>query len=277
MSGQPQARTEIKAQAARTAGAFGAVNSASQTYQPWHAAACDIRRVLSYDISEIIQITIGELEPSADDPFERDQDVSDLAASIQARGVLRPLLVSTKPGLLCYQVVCGSRRLIAARAAGMKCLPCIIRTIGRMDLLLLRVTDNLCTERLSKLEEARGYRALCDMGFSQREISRCVERSAAHICRRLRLLTLPPSVQERVEHRQLSVDRALGYDVHGAQNAPRPPDLLAAWQELRQAILRIGDDQLNRRLSAFALEYSRQAYMLTNSVPGRPAQLRADA
>ena len=140
------------------------------------------------------------LEPNPQQPRSAisPADLERLAASIQARGVLEPIVVRECEGR--FQIVAGERRWRAARQAGLATVPVVIRSVADRDLGLVALVENLQREDLNPIEEARAFRRLSDSGeLTHREIAEEVGRSRSAVSNTLRLLDLAPEVQGLVE------------------------------------------------------------------------------
>ena len=126
--------------------------------------------------------------------FDRE-GLEGLAASMREQGVLSPLILRrSKDG---YELVAGERRLRAARMAGLKTVPAIIREVADAQALELALVENLQRQDLNVVEEAEAYRRLIeDYNFTQEAVARRVGRDRSTISNALRLLRLPPRVLE---------------------------------------------------------------------------------
>jgi ParB/RepB/Spo0J family partition protein len=184
-------------------------------------------------------LPLAALQPAEDNPRDDPGDVEGLSASIRALGVLHPLTV-TPNGDSSFTVVSGARRLAAATEAGLEEVPCLVRTLGDMERQELMLVENLQRSNLSPLEEARAFQKLLLLGHNQKSLAERLGKSPAHVCRRLRLLTLPPETQELVDRGDVPLDQALGY------RAERTDDLFAADEDLQQAWLDLRGEVLNR-------------------------------
>ena len=157
-------------------------------------------------------VPIEFLRPSPLQPRRRfdDSELDALAQSIRERGVLQPLLV--RPGAsgpVGYEIVAGERRWRAAQRAGLDELPVVVRELSDQETLELALIENLQRADLSPLEEARAFRRLTeDHARTQEDVAEAVGKSRSHVANTLRLLTLPPSVQELVEEGRLSAGHA---------------------------------------------------------------------
>jgi ParB family chromosome partitioning protein len=138
--------------------------------------------------------------------FDEEQ-MHDLTASIEAVGVLQPIVV--RPSGERYQIVMGERRVRAARAAGLERIPAIVRTTEDDQLLRDALLENIHREDLNPLEEAAAYeQLLLDFGITQEELAARLGRSRPVIANAMRLLRLPGSVQRRIAARTLSAGHA---------------------------------------------------------------------
>ena len=132
-------------------------------------------------------------------------DLSELAASIKAQGMLEPILVREE-GLL---VVCGSRRVAAASVAGLKEVPAIVRPFTEQERLEAMIVENLQRASLTPLEEAKAFRRLGDdHGLKQTEIANHIGWSQALVSARLSLLDLPDTVQDLVGKGKVRLEAA---------------------------------------------------------------------
>lgn len=127
-----------------------------------------------------------------------DETLRELADSIRDHGMLQPIVV--RRGRDAYEVIAGERRLRAARLAGLKRVPAIIRDCTDDEALAVALIENLQREDLSPLEAAGAYRRLQEeFGLTQEEIAARVGKSRSAVANALRLLQLDPQVQERLK------------------------------------------------------------------------------
>jgi ParB family chromosome partitioning protein len=128
-------------------------------------------------------------------------DVSELAASIQANGVVQALTVVALPaedGHPVYGLVAGERRLTAARQVGLAEVPCLVRDLDNRQRTVAMLVENLQRQDLDPLDEASGIQRLTGMGLSQREIAAELGCSQSHVSKRLSLLGLPGDVRAAI-------------------------------------------------------------------------------
>ena len=155
------------------------------------------------------QLPLNRIDPNPRQPREAfgEETLQDLTASIEAVGVLQPIVV--RPAGERYQIVMGERRVRAARAAGLERIPAIVRTTEDDQLLRDALLENVHREDLNPLEEAAAYKELlADFGITQQELASRLGRSRPVIANALRLLNLPGSVQRRIAARTLSAGHA---------------------------------------------------------------------
>lgn len=143
--------------------------------------------------------------------------LDELAASIAARGVIQPVIV-TPHGVGKWRLVAGERRWRAAQRAQLHEIPAIIRDLDEREVTALALIENLQREDLNPIEEARAYHRLAeDEGLTQAEIAKLVDKSRSHVANLQRLLGLPESVIELVEAGKLSMGHARA--LIGVENA----------------------------------------------------------
>jgi ParB family chromosome partitioning protein len=155
------------------------------------------------------QLPLGRIDPNPRQPREAfdEESLRDLTVSIEAVGVLQPIVV--RPNGERYQIVMGERRVRAARAAGLERIPAIVRTTEDDQLLRDALLENVHREDLNPLEEAAAYeQLLLDFGITQEELAARLGRSRPVIANALRLLRLPGSVQRRIAARTVSAGHA---------------------------------------------------------------------
>ncbi|MFM2124869.1 MAG: hypothetical protein RL328_1320 [Acidobacteriota bacterium] len=137
-----------------------------------------------------------------------EEQLKELAASIQAHGIIQPVIVrKLRSGS--YQIVAGERRCRAAKLAGLPRIPVVVQDISDAALLEVALIENIQREDLSPIETARAFERLSrDMGLSQDEIGRRTGKDRATIANFIRLMRLPTEVQEMVGNGQLSMGHA---------------------------------------------------------------------
>lgn len=151
-----------------------------------------------------------DIEPNKGQP-RKDFDADKLEAlsnSILEHGVVQPILVTpTKAGT--YRIVAGERRWRASKMAGLKEMPCIIKTFEEQEVMELALVENLQREDLNPIEEAEGYQKLMDaFSLTQEEISQKVGKSRSAVANSLRLNHLCDGVKQMLISGELTQGHA---------------------------------------------------------------------
>ncbi len=137
-----------------------------------------------------------------------EAELTELADSIKAHGVLQPILVRPIAGNR-FEIVAGERRWRAAQRAGLHAIPAVIRELDEVEVLEIGIIENVQRADLNPIEEALGFQALIDrFGRTQQDIADVVGKSRPHIANMLRLLALPEELQEMVKDGRLSAGHA---------------------------------------------------------------------
>lgn len=155
-------------------------------------------------------LRISEIVPNRDQPRKQfdDDSLRELADSIAQHGVLQPLLVRPMTDGS-YQLVAGERRWRAARLAGLKEVPVVIREMSEKEASAVALIENLQREDLNPMEEALGYRSLMETyGLTQEETAAVVNKSRPAVTNALRLLNLPAPIAAMVTEGKLSAGHA---------------------------------------------------------------------
>lgn len=145
------------------------------------------------------EVPIDLIRPNPKQPrtvFD-DEQLHELAASIREIGILQPPVVRQVGNS--YELIMGERRLRAAKLAGLKSIPVIIRQTHDNELLREALIENIHRSALNPLEEAAAYnQMLDDFGFTHEELASKLGKSRPVITNTMRLLNLPPSVQKKL-------------------------------------------------------------------------------
>jgi ParB family chromosome partitioning protein len=157
--------------------------------------------------SGLMEIAVDRIGPNPQQPRQvfDEAALEELAGSIRQHGVLQPLLVR-EDGPHRYRIITGERRWRAARRAGLRTVPVVIREqLADDEQLELALVENLQRRDLTPLEEARAFDHLrSNLGLSQAEIATRVGMDRSTIANALRLLRLEPEIQELVESGRLT-------------------------------------------------------------------------
>ncbi len=155
---------------------------------------------------ELRQIAVELIAPNPNQPRRHfdEEALTALAASLEERGVLQPVLVRPLPGGR-YELIAGERRWRAAQLARLEQLPAIVRRHDDAASLELAVIENMAREDLNPLEEARACLALVEeLNLTREDVGRRVGRSRVAISNLIRLLDLPDEALELLERGALS-------------------------------------------------------------------------
>lgn len=159
---------------------------------------------------ELLEVDIELIEPNPDQPrlnFD-EHKLDELAQSIQANGLVQPILLRRLPHGN-YQIVAGERRWRAAQRAGIQRINAVVRDIPDSRLLELALIENIQREELNPIEEAHAYQRLIrDFRMTQDEMALRVGKDRSSIANHLRLLRLPVDIQKLLENGSLTAGHA---------------------------------------------------------------------
>ena len=151
--------------------------------------------------SKIMEIDVSSIKPNPHQPrktFDPDA-LMDLSSSIKAQGVLQPILVEEIADNV-YVIVAGERRFRAAKLAGLRKIPCIVRSFSDLQRMEISLIENIQRENLNPVEEARAFSyLLTQAGIKQEELAQRVGKGRSTITNSLRLLNLPEKMLEGLE------------------------------------------------------------------------------
>ncbi len=154
-------------------------------------------------------IPIADIAPHPDQPRRHfgEEALSELAASIAARGVLQPIVVRAAGSA--YQIVAGERRWRAAQRAHLHEIPCIIKDFDEETTLEVAIVENIQRADLSAIEEGEAYaRLVRQFSHTPDSLAKLVHKSRSHIANLMRLLDLPESVRVAIGDGRLSMGHA---------------------------------------------------------------------
>ena len=151
-------------------------------------------------MNEIKNISIDLLRPHKDNPRKELGDLTELSASVARSGIMQNLtVVPEKDG---YTVIIGHRRLAAAKAAGLKELPCAVATgMSYKEQIATMLLENMQRSDLTKYEEAEGIQMMLDLGDTESQVSEKIGFSQSTVQRRLKLLNLDKAKFQQAEER----------------------------------------------------------------------------
>jgi ParB family chromosome partitioning protein len=153
---------------------------------------------------DIDEIQLNPHQPRT--TFDQEK-IEELAQSIKEKGIILPLLVrELESG---YQLIAGERRLRAAKRAGLKKVPIIVKKVTEAELLEFSLIENLQRENLNPLEEAEAYQKLMrEFTYTQQKLSQVLAKNRTTIANQLRLLKLPEIVKEALANNTITMGHA---------------------------------------------------------------------
>jgi len=173
----------------------------------------------------IKEINLKELRPNPYQPrkvFEKEA-IEELKASILEHGILQPIIV--RKSIKGFEIVVGERRFRAAKEANLEVIPAVIRELSEQQMMELAVLENLQREDLSPIEEGHAYQLLMrKLNFTQEELAKRLGKSRPHIANHVRLLSLPPAIQEMITDGTISMGH--GRALLGLKNKEKLPLLV---------------------------------------------------
>ena len=158
---------------------------------------------------DVVYVKIGKVEPNREQPrksFDEDA-LLELSESLKQYGVLQPLLVQDKKDY--YEIIAGERRWRAAKLAGLKEVPVIIKKLTDQEIVEISLIENIQRENLNPIEEALAYkRLLREFNLKQDEVAERVSKSRTAVTNSMRLLKLDERVQQMVIDELISTGHA---------------------------------------------------------------------
>lgn len=154
-------------------------------------------------------VKLSKIEPNREQPrsyFDEDS-LLELADSIKQFGVLQPLLVQKKGDM--YEIIAGERRWRAAKLAGIKEVPVIVKEYTKQEIVEISIIENIQRENLNPIEEAIAYkRLLTEFKLKQDEVAERVSKSRTAVTNSMRLLKLNEKVQQMIIDEMISTGHA---------------------------------------------------------------------
>ncbi len=147
-------------------------------------------------------IPVDQIRPNPDQPRKALGDLRELTESVLEKGVLEPLLVRMVAGEDFYHIISGERRYHAARAAGLREVPCIEKNVDDAETLEIALIENIQRKDLTPFEEADGLNRLAtQFEYTHEDVARKIGRSRSSVSETLSLRNIPESLRKKcVEH-----------------------------------------------------------------------------
>ncbi len=161
-------------------------------------------------LGRVLDIPVEEIVANPHQPrlYFSEEKLSELSESIKEHGILQPLIV-TKNGNHQYELIAGERRFQAAKLAGLKHVPVIVREAQEQDKFELAIIENVQRHDLNPIEEAKAYRKLMDeFGLSQEAVAKKMGKSRSAVANISRLLNLPVEIQRSLAEGKISEGHA---------------------------------------------------------------------
>lgn len=169
------------------------------------AVASELRDKVSNTTIPLDQIEVNPFQPRAD--FDQDA-LNDLAESIKNHGVIQPITVRSL-GNKKYQLISGERRLRASKMAGLKEVPVYLRKADDQEMLEIALIENIQREDLNAIEISINYKRLMDeCSLTQEDLSKRLGKNRTTVTNYLRLLRLPPEIQNGIKNRDVTMGHA---------------------------------------------------------------------
>lgn len=158
---------------------------------------------------QVKTLRVTQIEPNKNQPrqqFDKEK-IEDLADSIKEHGVIQPIIVVKNNDM--YKIVAGERRWRAAKKAGLKEIPVVIRTYSDLEIAQIALIENLQRENLNPIEEAIGYRTLInEFNMTQEDVSSRIGKSRSSVANSIRLLSLDEDIQAKLISGEISSGHA---------------------------------------------------------------------
>ena len=147
-------------------------------------------------------IRLDQIRPNPEQPRKALGDLGELTDSVRAKGVLEPLLVRFVTAEGCFYIISGERRYHAARAAGLREVPCIEKTADEAETLEIGLIENIQRKDLTPFEEADGlHRLATQFEYTHEDIAKKIGRARSSVTETLSLRNIPEGLRKKcVEH-----------------------------------------------------------------------------
>jgi ParB family transcriptional regulator, chromosome partitioning protein len=147
-------------------------------------------------------IRVDQIRPNPEQPRKALGDLGELTDSVRSKGVLEPLLVRFVPSEGCFYIISGERRYHAARAAGLREVPCIEKTADEAETLEIGLIENIQRKDLTPFEEADGlHRLATQFEYTHEDIAKKIGRARSSVTETLSLRNIPEVLRKKcIEH-----------------------------------------------------------------------------
>ncbi len=200
---------------------------------------------------ELTEVPVAAVRPNPYQPRREinEEALQELTASLQASGLLQPIVVRNNHGS--FQLIAGERRWRAAQRLGWNRIPAVVKDVDDRTLLTLALIENIQRDQLSAVEAATSYQRLIDeFKMTQAEVARLVGKDRSTVANALRLLALPEQVRTLLHQGQISEGHAralLGLSDHTAMTR-LAQDVTAHGWSVRDLEARVRGERPGRRI-----------------------------
>ena len=159
--------------------------------------------------SDILEINLKDIRSNPYQPRKtfNETTLQELADSIKEHGIIEPIIV--KKAIKGYELVAGERRTKAAKLAGLEKIPAIVKDFNDQEMMEIALLENIQREDLNPIDEASAYQKIIELGhMTQEEFAKKFGKSRSHVTNMLGLLSLPTTVKELVEKKEISMGHA---------------------------------------------------------------------
>ncbi|OMP66402.1 ParB/RepB/Spo0J family partition protein [Domibacillus epiphyticus] len=230
--------------------------------------------------SSVQDISVKDIRPNPHQPRKifNEEAIDELKQSIQSHGILQPIVL--RKSIKGYEIVAGERRFRAAKAAGLKEVPAIVKELTEEQMMELALLENLQREDLTVMEEAAAYQLILDkLRITQADLAARIGKSRPHIANYVRLLGLPAEIQGFIAEGKLSMGHAralLGVKLEKQQSEAAKKAVNEGWT-VRQ--MEDWIRKLNKKVSRETKPVKRDVFILDREEAlrarfGTPVQIR---
>ena len=153
----------------------------------------------------LVNISLSRIVEDKDQPRKtfNNKTIKELASSIKEQGIINPITV--RPYGKKYIIIAGERRFLAAKEAGLKVIPALVRKVSKNDVMLISLIENLQREDLNSIDRAEGIKALkVNLGLPWTEVARKLGLSKQRVLDLVGLLNLPDEIKEDIRNKKLT-------------------------------------------------------------------------
>ncbi len=247
-----------------SAGAGKAASAAKRSGTASKKAGAVGKNAAEKTAETVVFISLDDIKPNSKQPrktFSEDA-LEELAASIRENGVIQPVLL--RPAAVGYELVAGERRARAARKAGLRQIPAIVRDLDDRQNSYFALIENMQREDLNSIEEAEGIAGLmAEYGLTQEQAASAVGKSRPYVANALRLLKLPEKIRVMIAEKRLTAG-------HARAIAGLPTEAL----QLEAAEKAAKEGWSVRRIESYTGSASKKKASRRRAKPGRDAQIK---